>query len=94
MTSIYAWRFSHMATDIKKLRSSTIPVMQLELVMRCLSSLPNTVFSSMLLGCWSEHSASHIACNALTESYGCFAFIVRTSSAKEDRAMTRSNWDR
>ena len=34
MTSICAWRFSHLATDIKKLRASTIPVMQLELGMR------------------------------------------------------------
>ena len=34
MTSICAWRFSHLATDIKKLRSSTILVMQLELGMR------------------------------------------------------------
>lgn len=34
MTSICAWRFSHMATDIEKLRSSTILVMLLEPVMR------------------------------------------------------------
>ena len=26
--------------------------------------------------------------------YHCLSFIVRTRSAKEDRAMTRSNWDR
>ena len=44
MTSICAWRFSHMAADIKKLRRRLFLVMQLELVMRLLSNLPDTVY--------------------------------------------------
>jgi hypothetical protein len=93
MTSICAWRFSHicMSTDIKKLRSSTILVMPLELVVSLLSSLSNTVYfnlSGQVLSIRKQEQA------LFTESYGCFSFIVRTSSAKEDRAMTRLNWDR
>jgi hypothetical protein len=85
MASICAWRFSHLGTDIKKLRSSTILVMQLELVMPLLSSLPNTAFSSMLRGCWSEHSASHIACNRVNRILRLLCFH-RTNELSERRS--------
>ena len=95
MTSICAWRFSHMAADIKKLRSSTISrnatrtghALTLKFTEHRLLS-NGTPFRDKF--CSKRKQEQPL----FTESYGCFSFIVRTSSAKEDRAMTRSNWDR
>ena len=92
MTSICAWRFSHMP-DIRNSDRRLFLVMQLEPVMRLLSSLHGHCF----LECYAlsgQVPPSKRMTTAFTESYGCFSFIVRTSSAKDDRAMTRSNWDR
>ena len=94
MTSICAWRFRHMAADIKKLRRRLFLVMQLELVMRLLSNLPDTVYLNGTPFRDKFCSKRTQEQPLFTESYGCFSFIVRTSSAKEDRVMTRSNWDR
>ncbi len=94
MTSICAWRFSHMAADIKKLRRRLFLVMQLELVMRLLSNLPDTVYLNGTPFRDKFCSKRTQEQPLFIESYGCFSFIVRTSSAKDDRAMTRSNWDR
>ena len=89
MTSICVWRFDHMSTHITKLRSSTILVMLLELVVRYLSSLPNTVFSSTLRGAWSEHSAkSHRIRKSVAALYRILRllFFHRTNELGERRS--------
>jgi len=95
MTSICAWRFSHMAADIEKLRSSTISRNATRTGHAALlSNLPDTVYLNGTPFRDKFCSKRKQEQPLFTESYGCFSFIVRTSSAKDDRAMTRSNWDR